>query len=227
MKYDMHIATEAGNSEPLKKVLSSLGFENDNLVRQGLIFDPETAKHYTSCPLIDIHVSKKIATKKERLQLEVAVDELMIQHDVTGYWHTESIDGDEHIEPQTAFELYPLPFRRLLSRPRTEKKVWDIHLAIRESIMPQALKDSLIGHGLYYLARNKKVPEGGEESFAVYTAQGINPAKEGRLFYIKMCQWLKSIGAPSCDIKFEITTGMEVYKSPRAIPPTVDHIDWQ
>ena len=225
-KYDMHIATEAGDSEPLKKALADLGFKDDNLVRQGLVYDSETAKHYVSCPLIDVHASKKIATIEERLELEAVVDKLMRQFNMTGYWHTESIEEDEPIEPTSQFTLTPLPFERLSSRPRSDRKVWDIHLAIRESLMPEGLGDILINHGLYYLSRNKKLPDGGEASFAVYTVQGVNQAKEGRKFYRKMRQWLRAIGAPSCDIKLEITTGMEVYNSPQAIPPTVDHIEW-
>lgn len=226
MKYDMHLATEAGDSTSLKTALAALGFKDDNLAARGLIFDPETAKQYSACPLIDVHASKKVPTHDELLKLEEEVDELMVMHDMTGYWHSEYVKKDEHIEPAGPFSLEPLPFARLESRPREKEKVWDIHLAMREDTVPETLKETLIAHGLYYLARLKKTTDGSEARFAVYTVQGVNRAKEGQRFYDELCGWLKRIGAPPCDIKLEITTAMKLYNSPRAVPPTIDHINW-
>ncbi len=225
--YDMHIATESGDSEGLKMALAELGFKDDNLAQRGLIFDSETAKHYTTCPLIDVHASKKMDTHPELREIEVEVHKLMNQTESTGYWHSECILADDHLDPSTDFALKPLPFERLVSRPRPEEKVWDIHLAFREKLMPDGLNDALIESGIYYLARLKKVPEGGEERFAVYTVQGVNRLKEGRRFYAEFCDWLKSIGAPPCDIKLELTTAMRLYRDPKAVPPTVDTIVWK
>lgn len=223
----MHIATEAGNSDALRAALTQLGFKDDNLAARGLIFDPETAQHYTSCPLIDVHASIKIGTHEETLRLEDEIDELMKQNGVTGYWHSEFVEADEHIEPLTKLSIKPLPFSRLSSRPRNEKKKWDIHLSFQEDLLLQEFKEMLISHGLYYLARIKNIPQLGEKRFAVFTVQGVNRANEGRRFYSELCTWLREIGAPSCDIKLEITTGMELYNFPRAIPPTVSEIPWK
>ncbi len=227
MKYDMHIATEAGDSASLKKSLAELGFKDDNLATRELKYDLETAKYYTSCPLIDVHASKKVADPNELQKLEVKVDQLMEQTDSTGYWHSEKIWADAHIETKVPFTLRSLPFERLLSRPRNEEKVWDIHVAFLEDLMPIGLSEALVESGIYYMARMKKLPEGGEGKFAVYTVQGINPLDEGKRFYRELCQWLMSIGAPPCDIKLEETTKMKLYNSPKAVPPTVDHIIWR
>jgi hypothetical protein len=226
MKYDMHIATEAGDSAALKQALSELEFRDDNLAERHLTFDAETGKHYSACPLIDVHVSKKIEARPELRELEIRVNQIMKQTNVTGYWHSEYIMADDHIDPQVPFALKPLPFARLSSRPRSEEKVWDIHLAFRESLMPPGLSETLIENGIYYIARLKKVPEGGEDRFAVYTVQGINRTKEGENFYLKFVEWLKAVGVPACDIKLELTTAMEVYNSPRLVPPTIEHIEW-
>ena len=84
----------------------------------------------------------------------------------------------------------------------------------------------LINHGLYYLARLKTLPDIGEKRFAVFTVQGINPVAEGVRFYTTLCEWLKAVGAPPCDIKMEITTAMKVYNAPKAVPPTIEMIEW-
>lgn len=226
-KYDMHLATEVGDSECLKEALRKLGFSDDNLAQRGLIFDTETAKYYETCPLIDVHVSKKVDTHPELRELELEVDRLMIETGATGYWHSECILADEHLESLEGFALKPLPFERLVSRPRDREKVWDIHLSFREKLMPPGLSEAMIESGIYYLARMKRVAEGGEERFAVYTVQGINRLVEGKRFYAELCAWLKSIGAPPCDIKLELTTAMKLYRNPRAVPPTVDTIAWR
>lgn len=225
-EYDMHVATEAGDSVAVKKALDELGFKDDNLADRRLMFDPETEKHYTTCPAIVVHASKKIGNPPELRELEIKVHKILEDTESTGYWHSECIWEDKHIESQLPFDLKPLPFARLLSRPRDEEKVWDIHLTIRESLIPKGFSDALIGNGIYYLARWKKVLEGGQERFAVFTAQGVNSFKEGKRFYAELCDWLKAIGAPPCDIKLELTTAMKPYNAPRAVPPTVDHIDW-
>jgi hypothetical protein len=225
-EYDMHIATEAGDSVSIKKALEKLGFMDDNLADRRLMFDPETEKHYTTCPAIVVHASKKVENHPELRELEIEVDKIMQETNSTGYWHSECILGDKRIESKSSFALKPLPFARLLSRPRNKEKVWDIHLAIRESLIPKGFSDVLIRNGVYYLARWKKVPEGGQERFAVFTAQGVNSLKEGRRFYVELCEWLEAVGAPPCDIKLELTTAMRLYNSPRAVPPTVDRIEW-
>ncbi len=226
--YDMHIATEDGDTATLKQGLATLGFRDDNLAQMGLVFDEETSKHYTACPLMKVHASKKLPTEThaELRNLEFEVSKLMEDTESVGYWHSECIMFDDHIEPTSTFKLKPLPFARLASRPRHQKKVWDIHLAFCESLMPKGLSEALIGNGIYYLARLKKVPEGGEERFAVYTVQGVNRYKEGERFYLELCEWLRSVGVPPCDIKLELTTAMELYKSPRTVPPAVDSIPW-
>lgn len=228
MKYDMHVASEGGDSASLGAGLAKLGFKDDNLAQQGLTFDEETAKHYKSCPIIDIHASKKVATIEELRELGNRVHQIMVETGAVGYWHGESVAEDEHIEsPIKAFRIEPLPFRRLISRPRNKEKVWDIHLAIQEALLVKELRDTLIGGGLYYLSRWKQLPGMSErERFAVFTVQGISPATEGQRFYTELCGWLRKVAAPSCDIKLEITTAMKLYLSPKAVPPTIEFIEW-
>lgn len=226
-KYDMHVATEMGpSSKNLRKSLFELGFKDDNLARRGLVFNTETARHYTSCPLIDIHVSKKLPTHLELRETEVQVHRLMSNSNLVGYWHSECILEDGHYEPKVGFELRPLPFRQLISQPRDEEKVWDIHIAFQERFVPKSLGQILIDNGIYYLARIKKAPDGREECFSVYTVQGVNNIKQGQMFYTKICEWLQVVGAPSFDIKLELTTTMRLYNSPSAVPPTINKIEW-
>ncbi len=225
-EYDMHIATEDGDSETVKRDLDTLGFKDDNLADRKLIFDPETEKHYTTCPAIVVHASKKVENHPELRELEIEVDKIMQETNSTGYWHSELVWRDKPIESQSAFALKPLPFARLLSRPRGKEKVWDIHLAIREKLIPKGFSDVLIQNGVYYLARWKKVPDGSQERFAVFTVQGVNSFNEGKRFYSELCEWLEAVDAPPCDIKIELTTAMKLYNSPRAVPPTIDQIVW-
>lgn len=225
MKYDMHVASEAGNGTLLREHLARLGFKDDNLVARGLQYDSETAKHYVACPIIDVHASKKVATPEELNILEDEADAAMTETGVTGYWHSESVPADQHLEPIGVFKLHPLPFHRLASRPRDISKVWDLHLAMREDSLVKELRDALVENGLYYLSRLKKTPEG-EKKFAVFTVQGVNSLKTGWNFYTRLCEWLGQVNAPSCDIKFERTTAMKLYNSPKAVPPTIDTIEW-
>ena len=225
-QYDMHIATEAGDSVAVKEAITALGFKDDNLADRKLIFDQETAQHYTSCPAIVVHASKKVQDPSELRELEIAVQKIMEKTESTGYWHSECVWEDKHIESRATFAPKPLPFARLSSRPRAEEKIWDIHLAIRERTLPTGFSELLIENGIYYLARLKRVPDGGEERYAVFTVQGVNRFSEGKRLYAELCEWLEAVGAPQCDIKLELTTAMKPHNSPSAIPPTIDRIEW-
>ena len=114
-EYDMHIATEAGDSVAIRKALEELGFKDDNLADRKLIYDPETEKHYTSCPMIVVHASKKVEDLPELRELKIKVDAIMKKTKSTGYWHSERVWEDERIELQSPFKLKSLPFARLLS----------------------------------------------------------------------------------------------------------------
>lgn len=208
-KYDMHVATEVGDNKLLRQHLARLEFKDDNLVARGLQYDSETAKHYVLCPLIDVHASKKVATPKELEDLEGEVHRVMEEANVTGYWHSECVPADLHVEPTGPLQLRPLPFKRLASRPRNLSKVWDLHLAMQDDLLPKELKDLLVENGVYYLARTKKTPEG-EKRFAVFTVQGVNSAEEGKTFFFRLCEWLEAVNAPSCDIKREVITAMKL-----------------
>lgn len=225
-EYDIHLATEAGDSELVDARLKELEFTDDNLAERGLIFDPETAQHYATCPLIAVHASKKTRDYAVLRDLEHKIDQVMVESGATGYWHSECTLEDIRLESQQPFGLRPLPFARLLSRPRDAKKVWDIHLAIQESHLPQTLRDVLIENGIYYLSRWKKGAGGTPERFAVFTVQGINHIQEGRRFYTELGNWLVAIGAPPSTMKLELTTAMQLYNSPSAVPPTVEAISW-
>ncbi len=225
-EYDIHLATEAGDSEYVEARLKELGFTDDNLAERGLIFDPETAQHYTTCPLIVVHVSKKTQDYTTLRHLESDVDRVMVESGATGYWHSECTLEDIRLESRQSFLLKSLPFARLTSRPRDTKKVWDIHLAIQEGHLPQALKDVLIENGIYYLSRWKRGASGTRERFAVFTVQGINHIQEGRRFYAELSNWLIAIGAPPSTMKLELTTAMQLYNSPSAVPPTIETVSW-
>ena len=224
--YDIHVATEGNaDSRELHGILAGLGFKDDELVERGLIFDPITAKYYTSCPLIDIHMSLKTADLNELRSFEKELDALLFARSIPGYWHSEFIEADEHLESDGILYLQPLPFEKLESRPREESKKWDIHVAMSEQGLPVGFKQLLIEHGLYFLSRFKGKEV--KERFAVFTVQGVNHVSEGRKFYQLLKEWLVSVGAPTCDIKLEITTAMKTCNSPRAIPPTIERVVWR
>ena len=228
-KYDMHIATEAGDTVAVKKAIIELGFQDDNLADRSIIYDVETARHYTCCPAIVVHSSKKVESHPELRDLEIEVVKIMEDKylGVIGYWHSECVLDDRSILSTLPFSLKPLPFEPLISRPRDEEKVWDIHLSMRESFIPPYFKELLIKNGIYYIARLKKLPEGGEARFAVFTVQGINQRKDGEVFYQRFCEWLLAVGAPRCDIKLELTTAMRLHGSPKNVPPTIETIEWR
>ncbi len=226
-EYDIHIATEAGDSELVGMRLNELGFTDDNLAERGLIFDPETAQHYATCPLIVVHASRKTQDYAALRGLEAKVHQIMVESGATGYWHSECTLQDARIESSQPFSLKPLPFSRLLSRPRDTEKVWDIHLAIQESQLPRGLRDVLIENGIYYLSRWKKGAEETPQKFAVFTVQGINHIQEGRRFYAVLGDWLVSVGAPLATMKLELTTAMRLYNAPSAVPPTIEAISWR
>ncbi len=230
--YDIHVATETASAEqePLHEKLIQLGYFDDDLAERGLIFDSETAKHYASCPLIDIHMSRKITTIEELREAETKLHEVMLAATVAGYWHSEYVAMDAKIIPEEK-EYQDRTFfcKPLQSQPRSENKVWDIHMALRENDIPSDLKEKLIAHGLYFLSRwkkNKQNPDAPKERFAVFTVQGISHPQDGKIFYQRLIAWMIEVGAPQFDAKMEITTRMETYRNPKAVPPTITEIHY-
>lgn len=222
-KLDLHVAAEGGDIEALKIGLSELGFVDDNLSSQQLFFDAETARYYEACPIIAVHVSRKFGDSVEQRNVEKKVDALMRSSGSIGYWHSEFVMERVRIESNRPFALKPLPFAKLRSRPRLDrKKIWDAHFRLDLDETPKELLEVLVEYGgLYYLIRwreGKKV--------VVPTMQGVNSRPEGKRLFDGICQWLEDVGAPPVDAKFEITTAMEIYGSPRLVPPTIETIEW-
>ncbi len=229
-KYDMHVATETSQGrDELHAALLNLGFKDDELAERGLMFDKRTAQYYpSSCPLIDIHMSRKIVDRPELTQVEIEVDRAMEAAQVPGYWHSEYIDWDVRLvhDADRSFCLRPFFCQSLESRPRDAHKVWDLHLCFLEDDLPGQLRDELVNHGLYYLARYK-MRQGERKRYAVFTVQGVNDVKtEGYRFVKELVFWLGHVGAPSCDLKMEITTRMQTYCNTSLVPPTIDTILW-
>lgn len=230
MCYDIHVATDEGLGDryQLQQLLDSLGFTDDNLVHRGIVTDQRTAQQYTNCPLIDIHVSRKVENITELKALEESVHGAMEATQVSGYWHSEYVDFDlsiyasRAVNKPSSFFCDPLE----LQRDRTKHKKWDIHVCFSAVDLPQSLHTTMIEQGLYYISR-RKMRQGKWHEYSIFTLQGVNHPREGRRFCKEMIFWLGKAGAPTFDIKLEFTTRMEKYRNPRAHPPTIDCIKWR
>jgi len=225
--YDIHVATEGGSAEAVRVGLSTLGFKDDNLSKQGLTFNSKTAQYYSSCPLIDIHVSRKISVRQELLIIQKQVINLMEKYGAIGYIHSEWTREDKTIDnrSEAVVGIKPLPFRTLYAEPRDTQKKWDLHVSVKESELTDNLKSVLLDGGLYYLSRWKG-SKGSLEEYAVFTVQGINRVSEGKKLFDQLITWLGDTCACEYSIKLEVTTFMRTFNSPSLIPPTINEIIW-
>lgn len=222
--FDIHVAAEGGDVAALAEALRTLGFEDDNLASREMFFDSETARYYEACPLIAVHVSRKCRDRVEQESLAAEVDATACATGAVGYGHSEyarkrvgvtETDGSDFLPT-------PLPFRRLTPRPRPKAKKWDIHIRWDLDKSPDELLEALVEQGgFYYLIRWR---EG--RKVVVPTIQGINSPAEGLRLFDATCGWLQAVGAPPFDAKFEITRRMEIWGSPRLVPPTIEAIEW-
>lgn len=229
--YDIHVATDVISDRAarnnLHQLLIAAGYHDDELKENGLSFDKRTAEHFATCPLIDIHMSRKIGSRKELQVAEKLLDHLMSTAVPPGYWHSECVpDGyDRHINPiRGTWEALPWfcePLQLNVSAPR--HKVWDLHISLREDSVPIPMKRHLIEHGIYFLSRWKQ-RDGVRSAWSVFTVQGTTPVHHGLEFFDNLIQWLQHSGAPAFDAKLEITTAMQVYRNPKRVPPTVEEI---
>ncbi|MEZ4104476.1 MAG: hypothetical protein R3B60_04300 [Candidatus Paceibacterota bacterium] len=224
--YDMHVATENDDGSVVGTALKKIGFVDDNLVDRRIIMNEDTQRFYTACPLIAVHVSKKVDDIIELRRLESLVDGIMLETNSVGYWHSECILSDVHITPSRIFKLKYFPFQKLRSKLNEENKVWDIHISVPRNSISDEIVDFFVENGIYFLARKKSTVNGLEEH-AVFTVQGINGIEEGKRLFNSLCDWVRETNFPSCDIKLELTTGMKKYNSPLNIPPTISFIDWR
>jgi hypothetical protein len=104
--FDMHVATDAPSEglvfarEELREKFEAWGFSHDELVHHGLTFGPRTATAYESCPLIDIHMSKKFSGEHGSITMketERKVIEAMTAAGLPGYFHSEFVVKDIHV----------------------------------------------------------------------------------------------------------------------------------
>jgi hypothetical protein len=224
-RYHLHVATDnKGMGAPaLRANLSELGLVDDQLVHQGLVFNAHTASFYTSCPLIDVHMSIDVNDPSTLRAIESRAVGLLAESGCAGYWHSEVVEWDASVTPGVELDLsFAPPFGILQPEPRTTHKKWDLHIAFLDADLPQPLRERLIEYGLYYLVRRKLRGE-----VAVLTVQGINPIQEGRRFAQALLWWLVRIGAPPFDFKFEVTVKMGTVNDPQLVPPTIDHVVWR
>lgn len=224
-RYDFHIATDdkGGAANELRTKLSELGLVDDQLVHRGLVFDARTASFYTSCPLIDVHMSTGVHDLGALRVTEGRAAVLLAESGCAGYWHSEFIEWDASVTPGVELDLsFAPPFGVLQPEPRAIHKKWDLHVAFLDADLPQPLRERMIEYGLYYLVRRKLRGE-----VAVLTVQGVNPVQEGRQFAQALLWWLVRVGAPAFDFKFEVTMRMGTVSDPQLVPPTIDHIVWR
>lgn len=223
LPYDIHVATDAGgNSTALRQELLRLGFTDDKLVHRGLTFNTSTGQHYTACPLIDIHVSKKTSSVVELRRLQAIVDSLLRNSGCSGYWHSEYTELDVTMVGSAGTTRRLPPFKPMNVRPRDQQKVWDLHVAMVSDNVSSWLSAVLLEHGMYSIKRIKPIG-----NVTVWTLQGVSGLAEGREFARRLLWWLCSIEAPDFDFKFEITLDMSLISGPALVPPTVKNIVWR
>jgi hypothetical protein len=194
--YDIHVATDVvadrAGRDALHARLVAAGFRDDELKENGLTFDEQTAALYATCPLIDIHMSKKVANRAECLSLEAQIHDLMTAAAPPGYWHSECVPEGYDRKIRRLMPVWnPQPWfcRKLrLNLDLTRHKIWDLHLAMKEDEVPEGMKKHLIDHGIYFLSR-WKTREGRREAWAVFTVQGTSGAHEGFQFFDEIVRW--------------------------------------
>lgn len=231
--FDIHVATDVvsdlAGRNLLHAQLLDLGFHDDELKENGLTFDAKTAKQFETCPLIDIHMSKKVANREECAHCESLLHKIMSQAVPPGYWHAECVpDSYDRKYIRLAPKFDPLPWfcKPLRLNANADRfKVWDLHVAMAEDEMDETLKRTLIDHGIYFLSR-WKTRNNKRKAWAVFTVQGTSGVHEGLDFFDALVKWLEQSGAPDFDAKLEITTKMEVYRNPQRVPPTVETIEY-
>lgn len=231
--FDMHVATDAPSEglvfarEELREKFEAWGFSHDELVHHGLTFGPRTATAYESCPLIDIHMSKKFSGEHGSITMketERKVIEAMTAAGLPGYFHSEFVVKDIHVEPVTSgLMLRPFPFAPFDLARREVPKVWDFHVAAEHDAVPEALRRLLLQNEVYSLLR-RKMREGREKIFEVFTLQGISSREEGQEVFDTFMKWWVESNGPPADAKLEYTTKMQTFHNPRLVPPTVDRI---
>ncbi len=234
--YDIHVATDeclGVDHDGQRKALEELGFRDDRLVHQTVLFDKQTARFYQACELIKLHMSRKLE-QAELPAVCAALNRVMIRFKAKGYWHSECVELDkERQTPESPVfhEGIPLPFHRLCPCPRRADKEWDLHLCYKSSDLSDKLKDALVERGGFYYLERMKFKNGEDAKHSVFTVQGVHHplggVKEGIRFFHELLAWLHRSGGPQFDIKMEVTSQMQLYREPSRVPPTIKRVRWR
>lgn len=223
-EFEIHFASQInGASEDLKKELYSMGFRDDGLIGQAAIFDEKTNRHYSSCPLIDIHITWDTYNKKEYLEKKKQFINLLdkYKNNCTGYTHAEIVkpEWDLDINFKQFDESIPLPFKHFESSPTTKFKKWDIHIsAFKDSLHPELENILFNKMGMYFidvLKKNIRIDR-------VFTIQGTNHVREGLDLFDRLHKYILQVGGMEGAIKFEQTIYGDILGEPGIVPPAIE-----
>jgi hypothetical protein len=213
----------------LEKELLLLGFTDDNLVQQGLVFNEATGKFYSACPLIALHhtisgiTSPRDLNQKKSLMLQI-LEQFQTER---GYWHTEKVvDQISYVrEMERTFDstiLFPCsPFN---AQPGRYKK-WDIHIKVAIGAISEVERLVLLGLGFYYITRFSEA-NGVRQEWYSFTVQGSSPPREGKKIFGAIMKWWKEAGLPTTKAKFEVTLNSDRFNNPDLVPPVIDKVVW-
>lgn len=238
-KNDLHFAAQAGGQSgssqirDLKKELLNLkSFKDDSLAFAGARFPTSQEPFKTSCPIIEIHVSKHPKSKKEIVSGLKEIDELMEKYDkVAGYAHGEVRKYDVLFESNYKFNPHLWRLKTFSSQIRSEgtEKKWDIHATVPRAFLeeyPQA-NDILAEEAGFYYIDVKKRRNDTDGIYRVYTIQGVNEIKEGEKVFDVFLDWARKSKIPRVEMCLEKTVRVHRYNSPEIVPPTIDRVDFR
>ncbi len=227
--YHLHIATQGQKNLELEKKLLLLGFTNDNLVEQGMVFNEAAGKFYSSCPLIALHMTMGTTERKVLTQKQSQMLAVLDQHrEERGYWHAERVvDQISYIrEGERVFDsgmLFPcIPFN---PQPGRDKK-WDIHIKVYKRAINETEKSALLDLGFYYITRFSET-NGVRQEWYSFTIQGSTSPREGKSVFDSITRWWIEAGPPTAKAKFEVTLKSNRFNNPDLVPPVINGVVWR
>jgi hypothetical protein len=236
MKNDLHFAAQAADKEGRQQIeelkrelLEKRGFKDDTLAFAGAVFPEGQEPFSMSCPIIEIHVSKHPPTKTEIGSGLRELNNLMKKYNlVSGYAHGEKRLYDVTFEADDRFSPSPWRLEKFQSKIRREgiEKKWDIHATVpRDFVYNNPKVNSILKDDAgFYFIDVKKIRNGIEGIYRVYTIQGVNNTNEGEIVFDAFFDWAKKSKFPRLELCLEKTIQVCRYNNPQIVPPTIDKV---
>lgn len=224
-EFEIHFAAEAGGiPDSLPERLASLGFRDDHMVGQGVVFSPNDPIGKVSCPVTGLHVTWDTFEREQFVAKRDVFDELLseLEAETIGYAHCEVIkpEWDLEIEWKAFDSAIPFPVRPFESAYSKQPKQWDVHISADQSRLDPELEKRLFEHGrMYFIDLRKRTGR----TNRVFTIQGSNSTREGLALFHLLADYLLVAGGMAGSIKFEDTCYWREVGKTGLVPPTIEH----